>query len=119
MQIDTKKQYIKNKLSLLKNHKSAALTAIILIIMGYIFSLSNTSDVITFGILGIYIFILNFYQLNAKTTFSICFFILGAFSILFIFTNASNQTEKAAVWLFLFLFIGIIQELWQLKNEKN
>lgn len=119
MQIDSKKQYIKNKLALLKNYKSAALTAIVLIIMGHIFFSNIKSDILIFGLLGLYIFSVNLYKLKSKTTFLICFFLLAAFSSLFIFTKTSDSTEKAAVWLFLFLFTGIIQELWQLKNEKN
>lgn len=119
MKIDSKKQYLKDKLSLLKNYRSAILTAIVLIIASDIISSNIKSDIITFGILGLYMCVIYFYRLKSKTTFLICFFILTAFSILFIFTSTSKSTEKAAVWLFLFLFTGIIQELWQTKNEKN
>lgn len=119
MRADTYRQYLKNKLSYLKNYKSSMLTAIVLIIIGDIFLSDTKSDAVVFGILGLYLFSINFYKLKAKTTFLICFFILAAFSIQFIFSNTSDYTEKAAVWLFLFLFTGIIQELWQLKNEKN
>lgn len=113
------KQFIKNKLSYLKNYKSSMLTAIMLIIIADIFFSNTKSDVVVFGILGLYLFSINLYKLKAKTTFLICVFILAAFSILFILTNTSDSTEKAAVWLFLFLSTGIMQELWQLKNEKN
>lgn len=119
MQIDTYKQYIKNKLSYLKNYKSSMLTAIMLIIIADIFFSNIESDIFIFGVLGLYLFSINFYKLKSKTTFLICFFIMVAFSIEFIFSNTSNHTEKAAVWLFLLLFTGIIQELHQLKNEKN
>lgn len=113
------KQFINNKLSYLKNYKSSMLTAIMLIIIADIFFSNTTSDVVFFGILGLYLFSINFYNLKAKTAFLICFFILVGFSIQFIFSSTSNHTEEAAVWLFLFLSTGIIQELWQLKNEKN
>lgn len=113
------KQLIKNKLFYLKNYKSSALTSIVLIIMADIFFSNIESDIFIFGILGLYLFSIKLYELKAKTTFLICVFILAAFSIQFIFSNTSSHTEKAAVWLFLFLLTGIIQELWQLKNEKN
>lgn len=119
MQIDSKKQYVRNKFSLLKNYKSAVLTAVVLMVTGHIFFSNITSDVLVFGVLAFYISAIYFYKLKAKTTFIICFFILAAFSIQFIFTSISSHTEKAAVWLFLFLSIGIIQELWQFENEKN
>lgn len=112
MQIDTYKQY-------LKNYKSSMLTAIMLVIIANIFFSNIKSDIFIFGVLGLYLFSIIFYKLKAKTAFSICLFILAAFSISFILSNTSDHTEKAAVWLFLFLFTGIIQELWQLKNEKN
>lgn len=111
MQIDSKKKYTEHMISLLRNYKSSALTAMILIIIGYIFFSSVTSDVIIFGILGTYIFILNFYQLSSKITFLICFFILAAFSVLFVFTNISDYTETAAVCLFIFMAVGIFQEI--------
>ena len=119
MQIDTYKQFMKDNFSYLKNYKSSMLTVIVLIIMIDIFFSNTKSDVIIFGVLGLYLFSINFYKLKTKTTFLICFFILGAFFIQFIFGGTSDHTEKAAVWLFLFLFTGIIQELWQLQNEKN
>jgi len=119
MQIDTYKQFIKNNFSYLKNYKSSMLIVIVLIILIDIFFSNTKSDVIVFGVLGLYLFSINFYKLKAKTAFSICLFILGAFSIQFIFSSTSDHTEEAAVWLFLFLFTGIIQGLWQLQNEKS
>lgn len=113
------KQFIKNKLSYLKNYKSSMLTTIMVIIIADIFFSNIESDIFIFGVIGFYLFSIYFYKLKAKTTFLICFFILVAFSIQFIFSSTSNHAEKAAVWLFLFLSTGIIQELWQLKNEKN
>lgn len=119
MRADTYRQFIKNKSSYLKNYKSSMLTAIVLIVMGDVFFSNTKSDVVIFGVLGLYLFSINFYKLESKITFLICFFILAAFSVSFIFSNTSDHAEKAAVWLFLFLLTGIIQELWKLKNEKN
>lgn len=113
------KQFIKNKLSYLKNYKLPVLTAIVLIVIGDIFLSNIKSDIVIFGVLGLYLFSINLYELKSKTTFLICFFVLAAFSIQFILSSTSDHTEKAAVWLFLFLLTGIIQEFWQLKNEKN
>ena len=101
------------------NHLYHLLLIFDMIVIIDIFFSNTKSDVIIFGVLGLYLFSINFYKLKTKTTFLICFFILGAFSIQFIFGDISDHTEKAAVWLFLFLFTGIIQELWQLQNEKN
>ena len=119
MRTSVYKRFIKNKLSYLKNYKSSMLTAIVLVIIGDIFLSNIKSDLIIFGVLGLYLFSVNLYKLKSKTTFLVCFFVLAAFSIQFIFSSTSDHTEKAAVWLFLFLLTGIIQEFWQLKNEKN
>lgn len=117
MQPNRYKKIIKNKLSYLRNHKSAVLTVITLFTVGDIFSSNIKSDFITFGILGSYVCSIFLYQLKSKTTFSICFFVLATFIIQFIFSNTSNHTEKAAVWLFLFMGLGIFQEILSAKQK--
>lgn len=106
---------MKNGLSLLfsflRQNKSGALTATWLMLTADIFSGEIQSDLIIAGILGLYIFFIRILKLNSKVTFLFCFFIIGLLFIEFIFTGISEHTEKAAVWLFLFMAIGILQEL--------
>ena len=105
------KKILKLLFSVLRQNKSGALTAICLILIGNIFSTEIQSDLIIFGILGLYIFFINVFKLKSKVTFLFCFFILGLLFIEFVFTGVSIHTEKVAVWLFLFMATGILQEL--------
>lgn len=107
---------MKEKLALLcllplRENKPVALTAIWMVIIGDIIFSPEKSDLVIFGILGSYVITILFYKKKSKSTFSFCFFILGLLFIEFVFTGASQYTEKAAVWLFLFMAIGILQEL--------
>ena len=105
------KEQIKSWLIFLKKNKRAALSTFWLIILGDIVFSEIQSDLLVFGILGLYIFVIFLFKLRSKSTFFSCFFILGTLFIEFVFTSTSIHTEKAAVWLFLFVAIGIIQEL--------
>lgn len=97
--------------SVLRQNKSGALTAIGLILTGDIFSPQTQSDLIILIILGLYVFFIKVFNLKSKVTFLFCFFILGLLLIEFIFTGVSEHSEKASVWLFLFIATGILQEL--------
>lgn len=106
------KEYIVSWLLIIKQNKSAVYTAFLLMIFADIFS-ELQSDIIIFGILGLHILLIRFFKLESKTTFLFCFPILGALFVGFIITNTSIYTEKAAVFLFFFMAIGIFQELFK------
>lgn len=94
---------------LLKNNKPAILSVIFLSIISDIVFIKENSDLIIFGILGLYIGAILFYKLKSRLTFILALFLLGVMYIKFIFSGTSESTEKAAVWLFFFLLIGIAQ----------
>lgn len=97
--------------SLLRENKEVILTFILLTILADIFLMGASSDFRIFGILGLYIASILFYRLGSRLTFSFSLVLLGGMFVSFIFTGASESTEKAAVWLFFFLLTGIIQQL--------
>ena len=102
---------LKSWVLLLKQNKIAVLTAVWLTVLGDISFSQIRSDVFIFGILGLYILVIRVFKLKSKATFSLCFFVLGLLLIEFVSTGVSEHTEKAAVWLFLFMTIGIVQEV--------
>lgn len=112
------RRYLKRGLEILKQNKSAVLTALWMVTIGYIVLFEIQSDIIILGILGPYIISIFFYRLKSTVSFVFCFFILAFMSIEFIFTGVSKHTEKAAVLLFLFKAIGILQQLFFERNEK-
>ena len=97
---------------LIKQNKPAVFTFLFLGILVDIGFIPVKSDGILFGLLGIYVFEIYICRLPSKTSFLICFIILTAIFLGFLVTGPSFFTEKAAVWLFLFMLIGILQELF-------
>lgn len=102
--------YIKNLVSLFRNHKKIVFNLIIFGILLDIFFFTINSDIRLFGILGLYIISILLFKLTSKITFLICLFILFAMYVGFLFSGASIITEKIAVWFVLFLTVGIIQQ---------
>lgn len=105
------RKYFSRLPSLLWENKKIILTFILLTIPADIFLIKGSSDFRIFGILGFYIAGILFYRLGSRLTFSFALVLLGGMFFSFIFTGTSESTEKAAVWLFLFLLTGIIQQL--------
>ena len=105
------KRYWREGISFLKNNKPIVLTLIFLLIPIDIFFINNSSDLRIFGILALCIISILIYKLKSRLTFMLCLIILGIMYIEFLFTGTSQATEKSAVWLFLFLAVGIFQQL--------
>jgi hypothetical protein len=95
----------------LKKNKPVVITLIFLAIFADIIFITGNSDIRIFGILGTYIMAVFFYKLKSRLTLLFGLALLGIMYIEFLFTRTSESTENAAVWLYLFLAIGIIQKL--------
>ena len=103
--------YGKKSVLWLKDNKPVVLSVIFLGIIADPLFITGNSDIRIFGILGLYITAVFFYKLKSGLTFVFGLVLLGIMYIEFLFTGTSPATEKAAVWLYLFLAIGIIQKL--------
>ncbi len=95
-----------------------ALSPIILLILGDTLLFKENSDWATFPILILYIFLIIRYKITANTTFLICLLLFLFMYVHYIFSSPgvfNSQYpfppfgEKIAVWLYLFLVIGVIQ----------
>ena len=95
-----------------------ALSPIILLILGDALLFQDNSDWRTFPILIFYIFLIVRYKITANTTFIICLVFFLFMYVHYIFSPHvlfesqypfSPFGEKIAVWLYLFLVIGVIQ----------
>lgn len=96
--------------SFLGNRRAVVLSFIfIAVIINSIFFESN-SDTIFFGLLGFYIGVVFFYKLRSKLTFLFCLTLLIIMFIEYLVTGTSLRTEKTAVWFFLFMATGIVQQ---------
>lgn len=68
------------------------------------------SDVIIFSLLGLYTLFIALYHLTSRITFKFCLALLLLMYVYFLTTGPALHTEKIAVWLVLFMVIGIIQQ---------
>ena len=101
---------MKQIIELLKQNRRVVLVLLIGIIIVDILYAKTSSDVVTFGVLLVYGVSAKLYRLTARETFLLCLGLLGAMFVSFVMSGASVPTEKAAVWLVLFMALGIYQQ---------
>ncbi len=94
----------------LSENKKIVLSLAIVAVFVDIFFINTNSDFVIFSILLIYAFFVKIFQIRSRLTFLLCLGLLGAMFINYIFTGTSVATEKAAVWLVLFMALGIFQQ---------
>lgn len=94
----------------LKENKKTAIVLLTIVIFIDIFSIKTNSDFVIFGILFVYIFFTKIFELKSKSTFLLCLGLLGSMFINYLLSGTSVPTEKAAVWLVLFMVVGVIQQ---------
>lgn len=102
--------YAKKSVLWFKDNKPVVVFAVLLGVLVDPLFIKGNSDLRIFAILGLYVAAISFYELKSRLTFLFGFVLLGVMFVEFIFTGTSESTEKAAVWLFFFLLIGIIQQ---------
>lgn len=105
------KKSLANIAVFLKKNKSPILTIIFLGIIADILFFGPSEDIRIFTIITLYIFSIWFYKLKSSLTFRFALFVLALMFLLLLFTSTSGNTEKAAVWLFFLIAIGIFQQL--------
>lgn len=106
----TEGKNMKRVVFFLKENKKTVLTLMGATIFADILFLKKSSDFVTFSILIIYVVFIKMFQIKSKSTFLLSLALLGGMFISYLLTGASIPTEKAAVWLILFLAVGIIQQ---------
>lgn len=96
--------------SFLKENKKIVLVLFVVSIFVDIFFVKTSSDIVIFGTLLLYGIFIKMFQIKSRRTFLLCLALLVAMFINFIFTGTSIPTEKGAVWLVLFMALGIFQQ---------
>ena len=94
----------------LKTNRLLVLTLLFLVPLADSLSSGKSSDLLIFGILALYWLASKIYKTSSKITFYFCLLLLGIMFIEFLLLGPVPKTEKAAVWLVLFLLLGIIQQ---------
>lgn len=93
-----------------KENKKTFLSLFVASIFADILFLNKSLDIIIFSVLIIYLVFLKTFDLKSKSTFLISLGLLIIMFVSYLFTGTSVSTEKAAVWLVLFLVVGVIQQ---------
>lgn len=106
-----KNNYFGNIYLYLDKYRQAILTILSLLIIAETFLIKDNSDLQIFLVLGLYVGCAFFFKLKSNFTLFISLVTLGCMYVQFIISNSSSGTEKAAVLLFFFMFIGIIQQI--------
>lgn len=110
-------QALKNVVLFLGHNKFSLLMLVFLCVIADVLILQNRSDLRTFTILTLYIFSVRFYKLQSKIAFLFSFIFLLVLFIYFVLVRTSDTMEKAAVWAFLFLGIGIFHQWLELRRK--
>lgn len=101
---------IKKTTSFLKENKKIVLSLLTVSIFVDIFFVKTSLDIVIFSILLLYGIFVKMFKIKSRRTFLLCLALLVVMFINFLFTGTSVSTEKAAVWLILFMALGIFQQ---------
>ena len=104
------------KVRILNQYRDAVLIVFILSFLLNLFSDNPTSSVATSIFIGFWILVINLYKSSYKTSLLL--------AILFTIFAATATTlegllyaDKLALWVYIFLITGLIQQIWKSKNE--
>ncbi len=94
----------------LQQNKKTLLALFISFLFVESFFKETNSDFILFSSLFAYFVFVKVFRINSRVTFSLCLILLIGMSFSYLFIDKTFPTEKMAVWMILFLFIGMIQQ---------
>lgn len=77
------------------------------------------SDARIFLLLLLWIITSKFMRFKSRETFKITLVFLLLLAFLFIFFSAHPSVERIATYVYIYLFVGIIQQFLELRKEKS
>ncbi|RJQ38247.1 hypothetical protein C4559_02120 [Candidatus Microgenomates bacterium] len=98
------------QISFLREQKQVILTLIFSAFIIDTIFVPKSSDFIVFGLLVLYILSIWIYKLKSRVSIIFCFIFISIMYLSFLISGSSDRTEKAAVWLFFFFLINIVQQ---------
>jgi len=104
-----------NRDGFFQENKRTLLVALFLIVFGDIEFIQISNDLITFGTLLIYGVFIHTMHLSSRITFLFCLLLMMVLFVNFITSGTSVPTEKTAVWLVLFMAVGVFQQWRELR----
>lgn len=122
------KTSMKRAFSLLANIEAFLQSFTLILVGGFtvgilidFFNYQDNSDIRLFFLLALGILVSRVLRLKSDATFKFALFFLVLLFVFFISSRESEITERIAVWLYFILIIGIVQQFFEFKNnrEKN
>lgn len=104
------KKYKQEVINFIKNNIIILIVFLDLLVLGDSLANPKSYDLITFSILILYGILAFIAKVKSKYTFIFCLILLLIMYFLFLLSGPAIKTEKTAVWLVLFMLIGIIQQ---------
>lgn len=77
------------------------------------------SDFRLFSIVLLWIFIVKFSHFSSRATFKLAILFLILLFILFVFFSSNPAIERIASWIYIYLFIGIIQQFFEVGKKSS
>jgi hypothetical protein len=83
-----------------------------------IFFLKFTSDFLIFFLTGLWVLVVKLYKFEGRVSVAVAlgFLVLCPFLLIF---KKEAIAEKAAIWAYMFLVVGVIQMFIEVKKEKR
>jgi len=83
-----------------------------------IFIFKLTSDFLIFFLTALWVLTVKFYKFEGRVSVAVAlgFLILCPFLLIF---KKEAIAEKAAIWTYMFLVVGVIQEIWLLRSRNK
>lgn len=102
--------------------RSVLLTFFLIGFIGDVFYFYNTldymSDLRLLFFVIFWLFISKVSKFSSTATFKINLVFLGLLSVLFIFFREQPSIDRVASWVYIYLFLGVLQQLFEM-NKKN
>ena len=75
------------------------------------------ADIRLFILVGLWLLIGKMFRLTSIATFKVTLVFLIVLSFLFIFAREHASVERIASWVYIFLAVGVIQQLWESRKK--
>lgn len=93
-----------------KKNRFFLISVIICLVLYDAFFVSISSDLIIFTLIAFYVLISLLFKNRSRLTFSLCLVFLFILFLEYIKSGVSEKSEKIAVWLVIFIAVGVIQQ---------
>ena len=78
-----------------------------------------SGDIRLFLFVGLWLIVGRCCRYTSFTTLKLALIFVSIFSYLFLFSRNSFSTERITSWIYIYLAIGVLQQLWEARNSSR